>query len=367
MTEHIVQIVQHLRPGGIECMALDLARRSRVRTTVISLEGRPEDCISGWGRLRREDVPLAFFDKPAGRHLEHVWRLSRVLRRMEASVVHTHHIGPLLYGGLAARLAGVPTVVHTEHDAWHLDAAGRRYLENALLRVVRPHLVADSALVADAMRQALGERPITVVDNGIDTDRFRPADQTYARRVLGLPGGAPIIGTAARLEMVKGVDILMEAVARLPKVRLAVAGGGSQADALRRRAERLGIDERVHFFGPVDNVPMFHTALDRFCLASRHEGLPLSMLEAQACGVPVIVTPVGAMAYAACPRSGSVATEVSPEAMAEAISASLSRTYPADIPRHHVQGRFSLDTMMNRYEEIWHGRPAEDGSDLAAA
>ena len=101
--------------------------------------------------------------------------------------MHTHHVGPLLYGGLAARLAGIRRLVHTEHDAWHLTDPRRRRLQAGLVGLLRPCLVADAALVRDSAEAALPGRRYAVIGNGVDTHRFTPGDRDAARRVLGLP------------------------------------------------------------------------------------------------------------------------------------------------------------------------------------
>jgi len=366
MSDHIVQVVQHLRPGGIECMVLDLARRAPSPSTIVALEGDRETSLEAWPVLKPLADRLVFLDKPEGTSLRTVWRLAGLMRRLGATAVHTHHIGPLLYGGLAARLAGVTRRVHTEHDAWHLEAPQRRRLEQTLLRLVQPTLVADSAMVARAMGDALGPVSIRTIDNGIDTDRFLPRDRNLTRRALDIPVSATVVGTAARLETVKGVDLLIDAVARLPDLYLAIAGDGSQRAALEAQASTLGVRERVRFLGRVDAMETLYPALDRFCLPSRHEGLPLSLLEAQSCGIPAVVTPAGAMADAIDPATGVVADAVDAAAIADALIRSLAQ--PASkSPRALVVAHFSLNAMIAAYKELWYDRPDKRTPRLAAA
>jgi len=111
-----------------------------------------------------------------------------------------------------------------------------------------------------------------------------------ARRALRLPDSGRLIGSAGRLEPVKGHALLIEALAALPTdVTLVLAGDGSQRPILEALAARLGVAERVHFLGHIDSIVTFYRALDVFCLPSVAEGLPLSVLEAQACGVAAVV------------------------------------------------------------------------------
>ncbi|HEY5718753.1 MAG TPA: glycosyltransferase [Gammaproteobacteria bacterium] len=355
MPRTTVQVVQHLRPGGIETLVLELQRHAARdhAVHVVSLEGRAETALQAWPRLRPVADRLHFLDKPAGLQPRCVLVLAALLRRLGATAVHTHHVGPLLYGGLAARLAGVRSLVHTEHDAWHLADPRRRRLQSAVLRLVRPQLVADAQLVRARAERALPGRSFEVIANGIDTQRFRPGNRAAARRQLGLPEAVRLVGCAARLEAVKDHATLLEALAALPAgVHLALAGDGSLADELQRRADALGLAERVHFLGNLEEMPTFYRALDLFCLASRQEGLPLSPLEAQACGIPCVLTDVGGCREALCPTSGRLVPPGDPAALADALARLLARP-STRTPRAFVLEHGDLTQMTRAYERLY--------------
>ncbi|MGB8839648.1 MAG: glycosyltransferase, partial [Aliidongia sp.] len=303
----ILQVVQHLRPGGIETMALDLLGRAGPgrEVEIASLEGSTSDLIAAWPSLATLPRRIHALGKRPGLQPLLILRLAWLMRQLGTEIDHTHHIGPLIYGGRAGRLVGVRRVVHTEHDAWHLMAPRRRRVEALALRLVRPVLVADAAFVERALARAFPSRPALLIRNGIDTDRFVPGDRYAARHRFRLPPDVPIIGCAARLERVKGVDLLLEAFAELSApTRLVIAGDGSESGNLRDLAIAHGLADRVDFLGRIDDMPKFYQALDVFCLASRAEGLPLSLLEAQASGVRAVAFDVGGVAEALCPRTG---------------------------------------------------------------
>ncbi|WP_226886735.1 glycosyltransferase [Nisaea nitritireducens] len=366
MSNHVVQIVQHLRPGGLECLVLDLLRRSHCRSTIISLEGSREEAVSAWPRLQEISDRILFMEKPPGLSPRLVFSLAQTLNEIGADVVHTHHVGPLLYGGAAARLAGISRLVHTEHDAWHLDSPRRRFIVRTAMQTFRPLLVADAPNVAGQMSHHLGFENIMVVPNGVDTQRFTPGDTETARARLGLPSGVPLFGIAARLEHVKGVDILIDAMTEFPELHLAIAGDGSEREALERRVNVNGMAGRIHFLGRVDAMVDFYRALDRFCLSSRAEGLPLSLLEAQACSIPVVATNVGGVLDAMDPGSGFIAARADQAAVVDAIYGSLARMQISN-PRNFVMEHYSLDRMMTDYEELWHGSTPDLPTDMAAA
>jgi glycosyltransferase involved in cell wall biosynthesis len=350
----VVQVVQHLSPGGIETMALDLQAFRSVgeRTHVISLEGSKAEALSRWPRLQPFADWLVFLDKRPGLQPTLVMSLRRLLRDLRADVVHTHHVGPLIYGGLAARLAGVKHLVHTEHDAWHLDDPRRRRLQRLILTLTRPTLVADADAVAAGVRQHLHRDQVLVIRNGIDTQRFRPADKCTARGELGLPQDVRLIGCAGRLEPVKGQDVLLDALHQLPSdVHLALAGSGSTEQALRRQVDDLKLSERVHFLGRIDDMPGFYQALDVFCLPSRREGMPLSPLEAQACGVPALVTATGGSREAVCPHTGVLVPRGDALAMADALERLLSAP-PTLSPRTFVEREADVRNMARAYAAL---------------
>ncbi|MGB0683900.1 MAG: glycosyltransferase [Magnetovibrionaceae bacterium] len=350
---HVVHVVQHLKPGGIETLVLELLSRTRAdRVSVISLEGRAAETIAKWPRLSRASEHLYFLNKEPGMRPQLALELARMLRTMGCDVVHTHHVGPLLYGGIAARLSGC-RLVHTEHDAWHLEDKRRRSLQSLLVKVVRPTVVADALFVAQAYRAALQRDPAKVVLNGIDCRHFHPGDKRSARAELGLPQLGTLIGCAARLEKVKGVDQMISALPFLPDYfGLAVAGDGSQGHSLRQLARALGVESRVSFLGRVDDMRTFYQALDLFCLPSRKEGMPLSPLEAQACGVPAVAFDVGGTSEAICPETGFLVEAGNVNGLAEALEAAVRQ--PAGVsPRNFVLRDGNLDQTAEAYNALY--------------
>lgn len=343
MAGPILHVVQHLAPGGLEVMALELARAQSAShpAMVVSLEGEAEAAIAAWPRLAAERARLLFLGKRPGLDAGLPLRLARLFRRLRPAAVHTHHVGPLLYAGTAARLAGIRRRLHTEHDAWHLADPRRRRLVRGALAAARPVLIADAPHVADAVQAALGVARPRVVLNGVDLGRFAPGDRAAARAALGLPQAARVIGIAARLEHVKGVDVALEAMARVPEALLLVAGAGSEAAALQARAAALRIADRVRFCGLQQDMPRFWSACDIACLPSRAEGLPLAALEAQACGLPLVASHVGGMEAAVDPATALLVPPEDPAALAAALTAALIA--PRGDPRGFVQRVASLD------------------------
>lgn len=354
----IVHIVQHLRPGGIEALALDFLNAGFHRdSTIISLEGTFEENARKWPRLQDHRDRLIFLNKRDGFRPGLIAALSRRLSEIKPDAVHTHHIGPLFYGCLAARLAGIERVIHTEHDAWHLTDPQAAKLVKRMFTLARPTVVADASLVARNLASATGVRP-TVIRNGIDISRFEPTDKILARVHLGFPKDAILIGTAGRLTKVKNQTLALEALARLPRkssgrdLFLVIAGDGEDRAFLELRAKKLGICDRVKFVGHTDDMVAFYNALDVFFLCSKQEGLPLSLLEAQSCNVPVAATRVGACEEAVCPSTGRLIEPDSPDDLAAAILV-LSKLSKVKNPRNFVLDTGDARAMHRAYAGLY--------------
>ncbi len=353
----IVQIVQHLRPGGIETMALDLHsifHNQGHKSYIISLEGDLNTALTIWPRLDKYNQNIFFLDKPGKFSLAFLIKLIRVLNNLGITVLHTHHIGPLLYGGISAMFVHPSVYIHTEHDAWHLENTHHRALQKWLLRLTKPILVADAVSVGIALRKYLNPQNLTIIPNGIDTGKFILGDQPRARAVLNLPRDKKIIGCSGRLESLKGQKLLIQSLIHLEDtVHVALAGIGSYEESLREETQSLGLSERVHFLGRIDDMPVFYQALDCFCLPSFKEGMPLSPLEAQSCGIPSIVTDVGGSKECLCSYTGTLIPAGNVMAIVDAVRRALVQPLIKS-PRVFVQQHAGIQQMATAYSELHH-------------
>ena len=356
----IAQIVQHLAPGGIETMVLDLQKQALTpcEVHIFSLEGTRAKAIENWPRIQ-STKNIHFFDKPPGFSLNTIKSLARQLKALNAEVVHTHHVGPLLYGGIAAKLSGCRHV-HTEHDAWHLNNQKRRWLVGACFHLLRPNVVADAELVANNIKRHIPFFKPAVILNGIDTNHFQPESQSAARNALNIPQNVPVIGCAARFTEVKCHHLLLEAFSKLPEnTHLALAGGGELEHTLKDQASKLGIHQRVHFLGVINDMPGFYHAIDIFCLPSKKEGMPLSPLEAQSCQRVVVITDVGGCSEAVDPFSGLLIAPENVNALTTALQQQLDNgTTPEkqQSARRFVLENCNLERMIRQYTDLYIGR-----------
>jgi len=349
----VVHIVQHLAVGGIETLVLDIQQASKDdEVHIISLQDTQASAVKEWPRLAGLESRLHFLDKKEAWQLSLFWKCWRLLRQIKPTLVHTHHVGPLLYGNITARFAGIKNRIHTEHDTWHLAIPSFLFLERFALFLARPTVVANAKRVAAGLKKAIPSCQPRVIYNGINTERFSPGDPLAARKHFQLPAEAVLIGCAARLEEVKGHQYLIEAMKQLPEhFHLVLAGTGDCEVALRNQAQQLGLANRVIFLGRVDAMPLFHQAMDVFCLASITEGLPLAPMEAQACNKPVVLTDVGGSSEAACPLTSHLVPSQEPGILSEALLDRVSTPLEND-PRDFVLKKRSLEAMLSAYRKL---------------
>lgn len=350
----IIQVVQHLSPGGIEVMALEMLklRKKDTRMLIVSLEGQAEIMLRKWSRLESIKDSLIFLNKSEGHSTKTLLALRSLFVKERPIAVHTHHIGPLIYAGLAARICGVKNIIHTEHDAWHLKNMKRRILERNILKLVRPIVIADSKSVKHSFESFIPNVKASVILNGVDTEKFSPGEKKSARLKLDLPTNKTLIGCAGRLEKVKGQHILIRALSKLPSnYCLTFAGSGSEKETLINLVHSLDLHHRVFFLGLQEDMVTFYQALDVFCLPSYNEGMPLAPLEAQSCDIPSVLTAVGGCEESMCPVTGALVPSGSPKAISSAIH-HVTRTPPTQSPRDFVVINANARIMTNQYQNL---------------
>ena len=353
----IIHVVQHLSPGGLETMVLDMLEFSNPnhQTMVVSLEGTLKETLDHWPRLARYQDRVICLNKSPGFSITVVKQLLSISKQYHVDVLHSHHIGPLIYSGLTALLNRKITHVHTEHDAWHLNSKKHRYLQQSILTLSKPTLVADANFVKKSLARIYNQYPIYTIKNGIDPNKFTVGNKEKARIALNivLPKDAIVVGNAARLETVKGQPNLIEAFRFLnKKYHLLLAGSGSRKSHLHALVHQYKLEDRVHFLGHIDHMPTFYQALDVFCLPSNNEGFPLSTLEAQACGIPCIANNVGGVAETLCPIYSQLVNSNRPIMLTAAIN-SITQQSNVGSPRDFILKNNHAKSMATAYEHLY--------------
>ena len=264
-------------------------------------------CLDRVGQLGEEHLSnggeLVCFDRPPRRDLRVAWRLARECTRRKIDVLHAHQYTPFFYAALAKPLARPsPRLILTEHGRHYPDAVtpGRRALNRIVLDRLADAVNGCSAFSAKALRDVDGfsGRRIEVIENGIEFHRYGPAaDIAAQKRKLGLDPTRRYIVHVARHHKVKDQGTLLRAFAAMaddvPDAHLLMVGDGPLRGDLESLAASLGIAPRVRFLGIRGDVSELLKAAELFVLTSASEAASLTLLEAMASALPVVVTDVG--------------------------------------------------------------------------
>lgn len=306
---HVVYGVLSLDLGGLERLVLQLAQECRQRGHRASVI-----CIERRGRLAEEaeaaGIEVHSLSKPPGRTTQTISQAEKLLADLQPDTIHTHQIGALWYLGQAARRLQLP-VLHTEHTdhvacarGWLAKLRARLLWRRASPLAQRFCCVSEDIARSARRWQTVARSRVDVVPNGIDLAAcaaLPPTTSAEVRTALGIPPGSLVIGTVGRLAEVKRQDLLIRAFAALrsqgkhASTRLLIVGDGPERASLEALAQTLGVGKQTIFAGYQASPERFLKAMDLFVLTSRHEGLPLALLEAWACSLAVVSSAVGAI------------------------------------------------------------------------
>lgn len=290
---HLLILLQGLRACGIEVRLLMLVE--------------PANPVPQMDALSAEyGIPLERFVITADYDARLIGRLRARLRQLKPHIVHTHLIHADIFGVLAARLAGVPLVIMGRHN----DDAFRRRRPLRALHAVLWHIADGGIVISSALAhfvQTIEYAPshkVRVVPYGLPsrpplTAADRAAARARARQAWGGDDEALVIGMACRLMPQKGVTFALRALALcsrdFPHARLVIAGDGPLRQTLEDQARQLGIRERVHFLGWVEDVPRLMLGFDIFLMPSLWEGFGLVLLEAMQARLPTVASYISAI------------------------------------------------------------------------
>jgi glycosyltransferase involved in cell wall biosynthesis len=361
--KHIAFIIPGLdRIGGAEQQMLLLAhglRRHRWRVSVVALSG-----FGGSAGVELAADGIAFMTlkmrkglaDPRGWFKFHGWLCSE-----QPAIVHAHLPHAVWLARWSRLVAPMQVLVDTLHTS-STGSLGRKlgyrwssWLPDQVTAV--SHAVAQTHFAASMV----GMKDLRVLPNGVDVDLWAPnaAVRADVRKENHLEDEF-LWFAAGRLEPVKDYPTLLRAMVHLPeRARLVIAGGGRLQSELGRMRNDLGLESRVRFLGFTADVRAWMQAADGFVLSSRLEGLPMSLLEAGACALPVAATDVpGTRDVILDGQNGLLAEAGSARALGQAMMRLMEspleeRSAMGERARQHVLDHFSLDAVLNQWETLY--------------
>jgi len=334
----------------------DLARTPKVESRYGIEVSHPR-----YWNLPKVGMSLAPFLLAAGTVLP----LARLRRRWNFDAIDAHYFYP---DGVAAVLLGIllrkPVAITARGTDINLIprfAVPRRLIQFAARRAAMI-ITVSQALKIPLVELGVPEERVVVLRNGVDLQLFRPSDRESVRARLGFKDRA-LLSVGHLIER-KGHHLIISALPRLRGFKLTIVGEGPERAKLAALAEKLGVSDRVHLAGevPHDELFRYYGAADALVLASSREGWPNVLLEAMACGTPVVATPIwGNPEIVSSPVAGLLMQNRTPEALADAVEA-LFQSLPNRSATRAFAEQFSWDATTAGQLEIFKGILAR-GSD----
>lgn len=359
-----MQITHDLAIGGLQQVVVNLCKT--IDRNLFDIEVL---CLRGLGEFAAEikslGIPVTLLpQKERGTDYFSFLKVARILNEKRIEVIHTHNTQPFIDGAIGGLLAGVKTMIHTDHARNFPDK--RRYMfaewlvSHWVYRVVGVSNHTSKNLIK---YERISPKKIVTIINGIVGERYRRyIDRETKRDELGIAGSGPIIGLGARLTKQKGLTYLLQAmvavIAAHPQANLVIAGDGPCREDLQRETEGLGIGQRVRFVGPRTDMPELIQLFDVYALPSLWEGLPIVLLEAMAAGCPIVATDVGGNSVAVKDGyNGYLVPARDPGALSEALIRLLAeaglRRQLGKNGQTLFEKEFSAKEMTRKYEALY--------------
>jgi len=326
-------------------------------------------CIRSLGpmidRIERKDVRLYCMNsKPADRFM--ALKLRKLIKEIKPDIVHTRNWGTI-DGIIAGKMAGIKSIIHGEHGREAINIGVDEWKKNLFRKIILTRISCVIA-VSENLRQWLVKRigvtesKVVKIINGVDTNKFKPAaNRERAKGKIGLDPQIKLIGTVGRLDPVKNYSMFIQALKRAGMVKEQLKtifiGDGPERQSLERMVHEIGLNN-VLFLGEQRNVIPYLQAMDVFVLPSLTEGISNTILEAMACGVPVIATKVGGNPEIVEPEKTGVLIESrDTNALAEQLRDFCNNGTKWEkfgiAARNAAEDKFSLARMIEEYEGVY--------------
>lgn len=361
----VLHVVISMAVGGAERLVFDM-----VRYPAFAANPPAVCCMDSVGelgeRLISEGYKVHCKGRRPGIDVQMITWLGDRIREERADVIHAHQYSPLFYAVPAAFLAGRRRVVYTEHGRFHPERVSwKRSLLNPLLARGVDHLVSISGATAQAMStfDNLPLQRIKVLHNGIDcSGGEHPVDKSAKRRQLGIPDTCRIIGTAARLNGIKNIPMMLRVLKivllQVPEAMLVIAGQGGEEQRLKDMAVELGVADKVRFIGLRFDLPEIYQLFEVFLLTSFSEGISITLLESMAAGVPSVVTDVGGNCEVVVEAETGFLVPIDDDRqMAQRVCTLLlhheESTQMGLLGRERVCRNFNVQVMMEKYTRLY--------------
>ena len=324
--------------------------------------------LTGLGPIRERvtsnNVHYYHLHKREGNDLTIPLRLYSIFRKESVDVVHLRNWPTMVEGYIAAKFAHVNKVIYSEHGRHFEDVWGRRFFYTAvkkhIFNKVDMLLSVSNELAREMKRLYALKRSVSVIVNGVDCNRFAPMARAKVRKSFGWREDDKIIGTVGRLDKGKNLDELILDLLALgeKKYKLVLVGDGPERTMLELLIRQHECKGRILLMGHQDDIPSLLNCFDVFALPSASEGLSNVILEAMACGLPVVAYNIGGNTELITNKKGGYLIELGDRdgfvrAIANIMKKDAVRAEMGDFNRSCVLSNFSIARMVDCYDDIY--------------
>jgi glycosyltransferase involved in cell wall biosynthesis len=305
-----------------------------------------------------------------------IWKVYRLIRRLQPDVVHTHTAKAGFVGRVAAWLARVPVIVHTFHG--HVF---RGYFSQTKTRIfiqlerLTARMSDTIITLTEGLRRELSEEfhiarkgHITVLPLGLDLKGFAqtPRNSGTFRSAWNIPADVPLIGIVGRLVPIKNHVLFIEAAAQVrqqfPNARFAIIGDGETRSAIEAHVASLNLTDAVIFTGWQRDLAPIYSDLDMLVISSLNEGTPVSIIEALASGCPVVATAVGGLPdLLDHGQLGQLVPSEDVDALAKAIVSTFQNPPDVSAAQRLMLDRYGIDRLVKDLDSLYRGFLAKKG------
>lgn len=364
MEKRVLFVITGLGWGGAESQVIELASGLRDRGWAVQVasllsQAHRRDSLESLG------IPVHTLGMRRGvPDPRAIWRLAAVTRNFQPSIVHAHMIHANILTRVTRIIVRMPVLITSAHSV--NEGGGWRQLAYRLTDSLADCTtnVSHAAVEQFIEDRAASPERIQYVPNGISFSKFQRSGEARARirNELGLEDDFAWL-SVGRLDPAKDYPTMLDALAKVvdtsQTLKLIIVGDGPLRDEIKKRAERLGLANFVHFLGIRSDIPALMSAADAYLMSSAWEGLPMVLLEAAASALPIVATDVGGNSQIV--RNG-LTGELVPAGDSAALAGAMLRMMERNESeraamgangRAYVEKEFGMDSVLERWEEIY--------------
>jgi sugar transferase (PEP-CTERM/EpsH1 system associated) len=358
MKRKVVHLVYSLGFGGLEQVIVNLINNStqyNVQHYIITLTGE-QDLYEAI----KPDIEIYNLNKKPGKDLSIHWKLYQLLSKLNADVLHSYNFGTIEYHAVAT-LAGIERRIHCEHGRGGDDPDGMNYWHN-VIRKFSCLFIHKFIVVSPDLKQwgkdvlGLKKDKLKIIMNGVSLNEYYPSQDKHDQYTICTVGRANPVKNQKLL--IEAFNILKKRGEEYAKLQLQIIGGGPIFDELKQQVKTLGLESQVTLLGYRKDVADIMRKADLFVLCSVYEAMPMTILEAMACQLPVIATNVGGVSHMISDNEAWIIESNNADVLANAIATAYSEKRLAQTKAEQglklVEDKYSIEQMVQAYMSLYH-------------